>query len=121
MGSLKWFIYVTDAGDSFAILLDESNTESVNGNQGDYTENSSVKYSLPRNVRPRKAVYESLDGRIRKEIVCLTRQIYGEVPSEKKQIEEQHRGTTLHLRSLKGERVRLPYHVDTGLNDGDAT
>lgn len=69
-GSLKWFEYQTDLGDSFGVLMDESNGEIV-GNI-DITSDDQVDYALPRILRPRRALYRSLDNTISRSIILST-------------------------------------------------
>jgi hypothetical protein len=123
-GSIKWFIYTTDSGTDYAIKLDESNTEAVNGSTQDFVTGLATKDALPRNIKPR-AVYYTNAARTRTvRCVALTQSIYnglvgGGVPTITDPIAS---GTnTLGLIRAKGEQIQLPIPLDTGLDDGDAT
>lgn len=123
-GSLKWFVYTDDLGTDFAIKLDESNTEAVNGGNNDLISGASVPNALPRNVKPRAVYYTNADRTRRIRCVCLTSTIYsgvvgGSVPT----IPDPIAGgsATLGLIASEGEKRILPVPLDTGLNDGDAT
>lgn len=122
-GSKKWFIYSTDLNNDFAILLDESNTEAVNGELQDFLNDATVRYALPRNLRPRAVFYGNADKTRIVKCVCLTFGIYqgvlnGNVPT----ITDPIAGTgTLGLVRTSSEKIRLPFGVDTGLTDGDPT
>jgi hypothetical protein len=121
-GSLKWFEYTTDAGDSFAIFMDESNGEAV-GNQ-DYTSGSTVTYTLPRNIKMRCALYRSANSAYSRKIpIGAVGQTINDLPSTiTAEVSGSATGVVLSLRSLTGERVIvIPSAEDTGLNDGDAT
>jgi hypothetical protein len=122
-GSLKWFVYTTDAGTDFAINLDESNTEQVNGATQDYVAGIAIQYSLPRNVTPRYAVYSTADRTRTIKCVALTQTIYGGIITNKTSITDPIGGQqTLNLVRLVPEKIRrLPVAFDTGLDDGDNT
>lgn len=122
-GSKKFFIYTTDGGDDFALLADESNTEAVNSSTGDYGASSTVKYTLPGNIRPRAAIYSNSDKTRNIRCYALTQTIYNGIPSTTASITDPVAGSgTLTLTRLEPERIKLlPVAVDTGLNDGDAT
>ena len=122
-GSRKWFIYTLDddRGD-FALELDEGNSEAVNAGTQDYLNNSTVVLALPRNVTPRKAVYQSADGNRTISCVVLTPTIYASIPTSVTTISDPiSSGNTLFLKRVVPERIRLPFGTDTALNDGDAT
>ena len=119
-GSLKWFVYTTDAGTDFALYRDESNLEAVNGATGDYAASETIVNALPRNIRPRVLVYENTAGTVRREIPALTTTIYN-AATPAATITDQVSGDTLALVRKVGEVIRLPKAADTGLTDGDAT
>lgn len=121
-GSVKYFVYTADSGDDFAIKLDESNTEAINGSTQDFVEGLAFLYEVPRNVKPRELFYSNASGTRRIRCVALTQAIYngvvsGNIPSIADPIDDG----TLVLVSANGERIRRPYAKDTGLNDGDDT
>lgn len=122
-GSVKWFVYTDDNGVDFAIRLDESNTEAVNGSTQDFVSGLSVVNALPRNIKPREVFYTNAARSRVLRAVCLTQTIYssvvsGAVPT----IADSIAGTgTLGLIRANGERRQLPVPLDTGLDDGDAT
>jgi len=121
-GSLKWLVYTTDAGVDFAILLDESNTESVNGSTQDFVDGLAIANAVPRNIKPRELFYTNATRTRTIRCVALTQAIYagvlsGGVPT----IPDPLSGQTLTLIRANGERIRLPFALDTGLTDGDAT
>lgn len=122
-GSLKWFVYTTDDGTDFAIKLDESNTEAVNGSTQDYVAGVAFRYSIPRNLRPREAVYRNGTGTRTIRCVCLTQSIYNGVTANVTSITDPIAGQgTLGLVRITPERISpLPFANDTGLQDGDDT
>ena len=121
-GSKKWFVYTTDFGSDFAILLDESNTEAVNAGTQDFPDDGPLVDALPRNIRPRRAVYANAAGTRVISCVCLTQAIYTGVVDNASSITDPIAGTgSLSLIRLEPEKRRLPRGQDTGLTDGDAT
>jgi len=120
-GSLKWFPYTDDFGTSYAINLDESNTEAVNG-AIDYTGTPPLIDAVPRNVRPRSLYYGTTDGLRTIRVTALTPAIYAAAPVNSPTIDDPiTAGITLVLQRLVPERRRLPIPNDTGLQDGDIT
>jgi hypothetical protein len=121
-GSRKWFVYTTDSGNDFAIQLDESNTESVNGAAQDFVDGLAIANAVPRNIKPREIFYSNAAGTRIIRCVALTQAIYnGAISGGVATIPDPLGGGTLSLVRANGERLRIPYAVDTGLNDGDAT
>lgn len=121
-GSNKWFVYTTDDGTDFAIQQDESNTEAINGATQDFVAAVAIKYSLPRNIRPRRAYYRSPDGFRTISGVALTQTIYNGIPGNKSSISDPLGTGTLGLVRIRPEIItRLPFAGDTGIDDGDAT
>lgn len=122
-GSLKWFVYTTDDGTDFAIKLDESNTEAVNGATQDYVAGTAFRFAIPKNLKPRHAVYQSPDGVRSIKCVALTQTIYAGVPANVTSITDPlPPNNTLGLVRIVPERLSpLPFANDTGINDGDAT
>lgn len=121
-GSRKWFIYTTDAQNDFGIELDESNTEAVNGATQDFPNTGSpATVALPRNIKPRYAIYQSADNTITRKCVALTPTIFAGLVANVATIADPVSGTTLILRRVVGEKSRLLFGQDTGQTDGDAT
>lgn len=126
-GSRKWFRYTDDAGDEFALQLDESNTEAVMAgatDEGDYLDTSTVTQTLPRLTKPRTVVYANAERT--REITCtvLDSVRYNEIVAgtEVQTIVDPVAGTgNLVLIRANGESRRIPFAQDTGLTDGDAT
>lgn len=119
-GSLKWFVYTTDAGDDFAIYRDESNLEAVNAGTQDYVAATPVTYALPNNVKPRTLTYANQAGTVRRNIIALTPTIFNGV-ARGSTITDAVSGQTLSFVRKNGENVRIPFAFDTGLTDGDDT
>ena len=122
-GSNKWFVYTTDDNEEYGIQLDESNTEELNGSTNDFVPALSIKYALPRNLRPRSVYYRNAAGTRTIRCIALTPTIYAGALVGKPTINDPlTSGQTLGLIRLRPEVItRLPFAQDTGLNDGDAT
>ncbi|HEY9659904.1 MAG TPA: hypothetical protein V6C65_15720 [Allocoleopsis sp.] len=121
VGSIKFFVYTTDGGDDFAIKLDESNTEAVNGGTQDFPAVAPTRYALPRNVKPRTLIYSNTDRTVTRRVVALTQAIYSNAVTAVPSITDASSGQTLSLFRQVGEEVSLPFGADTGLTDGDDT
>lgn len=117
-GSIRGFRYTADDGTTWALLGDESNIESVNSGVGGIL-TPAEKYKVPKNLTPRKAVYTSTDGLVRREIVVLTPATFAALTATDT-IVDQVSGLTLNLKLTKGERVALVSLSDTAILDGDA-
>jgi len=120
-GSIKWIIYEDDFGDNWAILADESNVEAIS-TTSDYTGTPALTNSLPRNVKPRYAVYGTTDGTRSLKVVVPTPAIYATLATDTPTIDDPiTSGLTLVLQRIRPEVRRLPIPNDTGIQDGDIT
>lgn len=119
-GSLKWFKYETDFGQTFGVKMDESNGEAVGNPDFEASDTLVVRNALPRNVKPRYATYRTADGRQSANvIVCDPDASLASLPA---QILLFDGTTNAALTRFTGEVYSpIPNHVDTGLNDGDIT
>lgn len=112
-GSMKWFSYTTNAGDTFAAFADESNAE-LAGAAVDLTGGASTLYALPRNVKPRYARYQDVTRTITRNALISTAAGVPTTP-----IIDPSSGASLDLVAIVGEQVRVVTGVDTGIIDGD--
>ena len=129
-GSIKWTYYQTDDAGDWGLLRDESNVENVvvTDADADIGAASAVKYAVPKNVRPRYAVFKSTTSARTKKITIPTRALYDELAatgasvSVNRSFADADTGETFALQSLSPERLRpVVFSEDTGLDDGDAT
>lgn len=121
-GSRKDFLYTDDSGATFAINLDESNTEAVNGNSGGITTANNPRNFIPRNVKPRELFYSNAARTRTIRCVALTPATYSALltPPFPPLPDPLGGGSgDLQLSRANGERRRIPSAIDTGLLDGD--
>jgi hypothetical protein len=118
-GSRKWFIYTDDIGSEYAINLDESNTEALNGTALGFV--SGTSDAVPRNIKPREIFYSNAARTRTIRCVALTPTIYsGALAGGVATIVDPIAGTgNLGISRANGERRRIPTPIDTGLDDGD--
>jgi hypothetical protein len=119
-GSIKWFVYTTDAGTDFAIKLDESNTEFINAGTQDFPNGGILINAIPKNIKPRYLRFRSPDGATTRKCVALTPTIFAGVTAATT-LPNPNGGADLVLVAKKGEVLSIPFGPDTGLTDGDAT
>lgn len=128
-GSLKWTRYITDDGQLWGLIRDESNVENaiVADGDADIPTGTTTVYSVPRNVQPRFATYKSQTTVRVRRITIPTRAQYdalaaGDGAIANRTFADSETGETFELQSLTPERLRpIVFSADTGLNDGDAT
>lgn len=122
-GSKLWFAYTTDQGAVYGINCDEGNTKQLNGTVGRPLPAGLID-ALPRNVRPRKAYYQSTDGLRTITCYALTPAILGAAASAVPSIPDPLGGgsanSNLFYLNQKGESRRAIKRGDTGLTDGSA-
>jgi hypothetical protein len=126
-GSLKWTYYQSDDNENWALFRDESNLEGIAlaDTDVDISSGSTIKYSLPRNVEPRFAIYKSTTTVKTRKITIPTRAMYDDLAVGGNLIGSRsfpEDGETFVIQSLSPERIRpIIISNDTQLNDGDAT
>jgi hypothetical protein len=119
-GSQRDFDYIDDAGVTWGLRLDESNTELVNTTG---TGAATATNRLPPNVKPRKVTVTDVTGTIKRECTVLSLARYTaltgstalELPST-----DSNATTSVRVEVKQPERItRIIKNFDTGLNDGD--
>lgn len=119
-GSRRWFTYVTDGGTSYAINLDESNTELANGAAANVSVLGLVA-SVPKNVTPRYVLFKDASGNYSRRVVGLTVASFNALTAASTLTfpVEGAAGVDMAPSFKRGESIRIPATVDTGLLDGD--
>ena len=133
VGSRKNFKYQTSTGELFAFNADESNIEGLIGGAAavdpDFlpADEASVRYLIPRNLKPATAVFVTADRLRRKEIIVPTQELrtayaQGDFTVANQFITESVAGVSHQYRfvRLKGEDRTLILSNDTAILDGDA-
>ena len=121
-GSLKYFKYTTNGGVDYAIRMDESNGEAV-GNTDLVAEDLPIA-ALPRNIKPRYALYRSADGLHTRRVPITANNVdLGDLAASFQIPPTTVGGTavTVLRQSLVGEVQRPVTDIDTAQTDGDAT
>lgn len=120
-GSKRWFSYVSDTGQTWAVQLDESNTEALNGAAAAVPAAAARPLFLqPQGTRLRRVSYISADGLRTIFCVALTTAIYTAANTATPTIPSPIGTGTLAFRERIPERVKSPRWADTGQLDGDA-
>jgi len=120
-GSQRGFAYTTDQGTVYAVRLDESNTELVNGVSPIPPSNSTA---IPPDIKRRSVGLKAADGST-KTVVILTRAIFdsiniGQSFASPTVGDENAPGTSFVVTRKKPESVfRRVTSLDTGKIDGD--
>jgi hypothetical protein len=121
-GSRKWFIYTADNGTDYAIEADESNVEAFAAGTQDYPVSASAPvHAVPRNIKPRHAVFGGATQGSTIKVPIITQTIYNALTGASTMIDPLDPSLTLALLYKRPEQIRLPKGIDTGKADGDAT
>jgi hypothetical protein len=116
-GSIRWFVYRDDADNAWALRADESNT--LHANTGAVVDPPTAGFdTLPRGLKPRKAVYVSPDKRVKRECYVLTTAQVAAIPVTMPVTIPDNGAFTLNLVQVKGEERSFINPADTGLIDG---
>lgn len=121
-GSLKYFKYTTNGGADYALRMDESNGEAV-GNTDLVSADLPIA-ALPRNIKPRYALYRSTDGLHTRKIPITANNVdLGDLTASFDIPAPTVGGTaiTVYRQSLIGEVQRSVTDIDTAQQDGDPT
>lgn len=115
----RWFGYVDDFGELYAIELDEQNTELVNTTADADPGNVPTAF-LPTGVVPRTLRYNSVDGLYTRTVVLLgnTPESLAAAPGLVT-FPTKAGDIAMQLTSYIGERQRFVTQTDTRQTDGD--
>lgn len=111
-GSLRYFNYVSDNAQTYAILADKSNVAAVNPS-GAGTPGTLPSITLPRNIRPRYALFADSTGLIRRKVPLLTAADVAALTPTTSFVPSGETATVV-LTSIRGEKINLPKLADTG-------
>lgn len=119
VGSRRFFLYITDGGEEFAIERDESLTEAINSTE----DIAPVPAGTPGKdvlLEPRRMRYNSQNGQQSVDITLLnnTEAAYNAVPATV-QVNRSGSNVVYYLTSYIGERRRFVPGIDTLQTDTD--
>lgn len=112
-GSIRWYVYTSDAGVDYAIQADKSNVAAVNASGAAAPATLPIA-AVPRNIKPRYALYVDDTGKYRRKVVLLKPSDVAALTSTSS-FTPQGETVTVKLSSIVGEKLRLPRLTDTGL------
>jgi hypothetical protein len=123
-GSLKWFSYQADSGQTYAVLNDESKGEATLSTGGSALSTVFGGITdIPRGITPRYVnAHDTTNPARRARFKISTIANYANITSATEILEAAGDGTTAttwKVTSKRGETSRLPGSGDTGLLDGD--
>lgn len=121
-GSKRWFIYTMDDNSTVGVLLDESNTEVINGGAANPPNaGTSPTRQAPKGTKLRSIYYASPDGNRIIRCVALNPTIYSAIPANQRTIPDPLGSGNLSFIRKRPEVTRVPaFGTDTGLTDGDS-
>lgn len=112
-GSMSWQVYTSDNGTDYALFCDLSNALAVNASAS-ATPGTLPSTALPSNIKPRYAIYISDDGKTQRKVPILKASDLAALAPNDNFVTNPG-GVTVKLSSIRGEKIRLPKLVDTGL------
>lgn len=111
-GSVRYYNYVSDNGQTYAILADKSNVAAVNPS-GAAAPGTLPTTTVPRNIRPRYALFSDPTGLIRRRVPLLTPADVAALTATTSFV-PQGETATVTITAIRGEKVDLPKLADTG-------
>lgn len=111
-GSVRYYNYISDNGQTYAILADKSNIAAVNPS-GAGTPGTLPTITVPRNIRPRYALFSDASGLIRRRVPLLTPADVAALTAATSFV-PQGETVTVTVTAIRGEKVNLPKLADTG-------
>ena len=111
-GSVRYYNYISDNGQTYAILADKSNIAAVNAS-GAAAPGTLPTVTVPRNIRPRYALYADPTGLIRRKVPLLTPADVTALTAASSFV-PQGETATVTLTAIRGEKINLPKLADTG-------
>jgi len=104
--------YVSDNGQAYAILMDRTNALAVNAS-ATATPAALPTITVPRNIKPRYAIFSDTSGNIKRKVVLLTAADVAALVADKN-FTPPEEAAPVRITFIKGEEIRLPRLLDTG-------
>ena len=110
-GSNRYFNYVSDNGQTYAIYADKSNVQAVNPSGASVGTLPTIK--IPRNITPRYALFSDTTGLIRRKVPLLKATDVAALTAATSFVPTGETATVT-ITAIRGEKVNLPKILDTG-------
>jgi hypothetical protein len=111
-GSISYQVYQSDNGQNYAIRMDRSNALAVNASAS-ATPAALPAIELPKNIKPRYALYTDATGNIKRKVVLLKPSDVAALVANAS-LTPPEESATLRITFVVGEKIRLPKLADTG-------
>lgn len=111
-GSIRWFNYVSDNGQTYALQADKSNVAAINASGGS-APGTLPNIAVPRNIRPRYALFSDTTGTIRRKVPVLTPTDLAALTATTSFVPTGETATVT-ITAIRGEKINLPKLADTG-------
>lgn len=111
-GSISYQVYVSDNGQSYAVRMDRTNALAVNASAS-ATPASLPAIELPKNIKPRYALYTDTTGTIKRKVILLRPSDVAALVTDDN-FTPPEETATLRITYVVGEKIRLPKLTDTG-------
>jgi len=112
-GSISYQKYTSDNGADYSIKCDKSNALEVNASAS-ANPSTLPNIEVPKNIKPRYALFLSDDGKTSRKVVLLTpADVAALTPNDS--FVTNPGGVTVRLSYIRGETIRIPRLTDTGL------
>lgn len=110
-GSNRYFNYVSDNGQTYAIYGDKSNIQAVNPSGATVGTLPTVK--IPRNITPRYALFSDTTGLIRRKVPLLRATDVAALNASTAFVPTGETATVT-ITAIRGEKINIPKLADTG-------
>jgi len=111
-GSIRWYTYESDSGTLYAIQGDKSNIAAVNPS-GATAPATLPQAAVPRNIKPRYALFSDSTGQIKRKVVLLRPSDVAALTPTKNFVPAEETAT-VQITYIRGESISLPKLTDTG-------
>lgn len=110
-GSISYQVYTSDNGQNYAIRMDKSNALAVNASAS-ATPAALPNIELPKNIKPRYALYTDATGNIRRKVVLLKPSDVAALLADDN-FTPPEESSVVRITFIVGETIRLPKLTDT--------
>jgi len=111
-GSISYQVYQSDNGQTYSIRVDRTNAIAVNASAS-ATPAALPNEEIPRNIKPRYALYTDQTGNIKRKVVLLRPSDVAALLGDDN-FTPPEETATLRITFIVGEKIRIPKLIDTG-------